>query len=91
LDKGSGYVTRLERYTLLEPYYRLARLFLNHHKFQSPLEKTIWRLHSEECMGKLKISRHLKIGESRVRRIMQNLKKKLLNFRPEDIEDPDKT
>lgn len=91
LDKGSGYVTRIQRYNLLEPYYRLARLFLNHHPFQSPLEKTIWRLHAEESMGKLRISRQLKIGESQVRRIMQDLKKKLLNFNPDDIKDPDET
>lgn len=30
-----------------EEYYRMAGHFLHDHKFETPVEKTIWRLHSD--------------------------------------------
>jgi hypothetical protein len=88
LTASSGFITRMDRYLLLEPYYRLCRLFLYHNKeWESDIEKEIWRLHAEECMGRGKIVRTLKIPEYRVRKALEKLKKRLLDFDPDSIQD----
>lgn len=80
-DEGAG--TRIQRYFALEPYYRQARLFLHSHPFQSPLEKTIWRLHAEECLGRQRIVAKLKVSEHLVKKVLKNLKDKMKDFHPD--------
>lgn len=86
LDTKTGPATRLDRYLSLERYYRHARLFLHHYKhFKSPLEKTIWTIHSDECVGRGKIAAKLNVSHHTVRFILKDLKAIMLAWDPEEI------
>jgi hypothetical protein len=90
LTAESGYVTRLDRYMSLEPYYRHCRLFLHHYKeWECQEEYEVWKLHAEECLGRGKIVKKLGYPEYQVRRILEKLKSKARAFDPEEIQDPD--
>lgn len=71
------------RYESTLEYYRLAGQFLYEHEFADPVEKLIWRLHSE---GKplLEISyllkkKHIKLGKDSVNKRVKALKKLMVD------------
>ncbi len=60
-----------------EEYYRLTGQFLYDHKFESPLEKRIWRMHAEGMSGEsitaILKAKKVNIYHNKVKRIIKNL------------------
>lgn len=66
-----------DSFTAKETYYRLAGQFLHSHKFKTPHEREVWRLHSEGESIRA-IAAHLGSYPNKIHKIIKKLSKEML-------------
>jgi hypothetical protein len=76
---------RMEYFLDSEEYFRLAGLFFHHHKFESPRDKYVWRLHSEGFSTRA-ISKETKVYVKTVQKLIRDMRKLMACMKIEDEE-----